>query len=228
MNRTILAVLFIVALTGPVRDGGWKNFDASAELLPEARNIPVLPPVAEETHHAHRGIVAHASGTWGNLGDIDAAQLNLAAFTGASLTHNIKTFLDTRIEENCLTMAIYFESRSESMVGQLAVATVVLNRVKASNPHSSICGVVYRGASHLNACQFSFACDGKAKLVDDASAWKTAYDITAIALANDRKKNQPLQILATATNYHADYVCPAWSKSLNRLAQIGHLSAASQ
>ena len=27
--------------------------------------------------------------------------------------------------------------------------------------------------------------------------------------------------LATATNYHADYVDPYWSKSLNRLTKIG-------
>jgi hypothetical protein len=222
MNRTILAVLFTVALTGPVRDGGWKNFDASAEAVVEARNDPVLPPVAAQTNHAHRGVVAHASGTPGNLGHIHATPLNLAAFSIVSLRHNIKTFLDTRIEENCLTTAVYFEARSESMVGQLAVATVILNRVKASNSHPSICGVVYRGASHLNACQFSFACDGKPNLVDDTRAWNTAYAVTELALANDRKKNKPLQILATATNYHADYVDPVWSKSLNRLTQIGH------
>lgn len=222
MNRTILALLFVVALTGPVRDGGWKSFDAPAEAVAEARNNPVLPPVAGQTNHAHRDLVALASGPLGNLGDIHATPLNLAAFPSLSLTNKIKAFLATRIQENCLTTAVYFEARSKSMVGQLAVATVILNRVKASNSHPSICGVVYRGASHLNACQFSFACDGKPNFVDDARAWKAAYDVTAIALANDRKKNKPLQILATATNYHADYVDPAWSKSLNRLVQIGH------
>ena len=197
-----------------------KSLDAPAEAVAEVQNNPVLQPVAEPTSHAHRGVLAHASGKLDNFGDIPRTPLNLAASPSGSFRDQIKTYLDTRIQENCLTTAVYFEARSESMVGQLAVATVILNRVKASNSHSSICGVVYRGARHLNACQFSFACDGKLNLVDDTRAWKTAYDITVLALANDRK-NMPLQILATATNYHADYVDPYWSKSLNRLTQIG-------
>jgi hypothetical protein len=222
MNRTIFALLFTVALTGPVWDGGRNSFDASTELVAEVQNKPVLQPLAAQTNHAHRGVVDHASVTLDNLGDIHGTPLNLAASPSVSWTHKIKTFLDTRIiQENCLTTAVYFEARSESMVGQLAVAMVILNRVKASNSSSSICGVVYKGASHLNACQFSFACDGKPDIVDDAPAWRAAYAVIALALANDRK-NKPLRILATATNYHADYVDPSWSKSLNRLTQIGH------
>jgi hypothetical protein len=222
MNRKILALLFTVELTGPVQDSGWKNFDASAEAVAEAQNNPILPPVAEQTNHAHRGLVAHASGTLGNLGDIHGSTpLNLTASPSLSWTNTIKTFLDTRIlQENCLATAVYFEARSESMVGQLGVAMVILNRVKASNSYSSICGVVYKGASHLNACQFSFACDGKPDIVDDLRAWRTAYAVTVLALAYDRK-NGPMQILTTATNYHADYVDPVWSKSLNRLTKIG-------
>jgi hypothetical protein len=231
MNRTILALLLTVALTGTVQDSGRKNFDASAELVAEVKNNPVMQPATDQANHAHRGVVAHASvtldnlggiaGTRLNLGDTHATPLNPAASPAVSLTHKLKTFLDTRIiQENCLATAVYFEARSESMVGQLAVAMVILNRVKASNFSSSICGVVYKGASRLNGCQFSFACDGKPDIVDDARAWKTAHAVTAVALANDRK-DKPLQIFATATNYHADYVDPVWSKSLNRLTQIG-------
>ena len=196
MIRTILALLFTIALTGAAQAREGYIFNASAEAVVEAQNNPVLPPTAG------RGDVAATLTSW---------------------THKIKTFLDTRIiQENCLATAVYFEARSESQLGQLAVAMVILNRVKASNSSSSICGVVYRGASRLNACQFSFACDGKADLVDDAQAWKTAHAVTALALADDSKiKDGPMQILATATNYHADYVDPYWSKSLNRLTKIG-------
>ena len=224
MNRKILALLFTVALTGTAQDSGWKDFDASAELVAEVQNNPVLHPVAAPTNHGDRGVVDHASGMPDNLGHIYGTPLNLAASPNASLTDKIKAFLDTRIiQENCLTTAVYFEARSESMVGQLAVAMVILNRVKASNSSSSICGVVYKGASHLNACQFSFACDGKLDLVDDARAWETARVVTALALADDSEmKDGPMQIFATATNYHADYVDPVWSKSLTRLTKIGH------
>ena len=194
MNRTILALIFAVALmgtTGAAQARIENTFNTPAADVIAAANNPVLPPVS--------------------------TSLLL------SWTHKIKTFLDTRfIQENCLTTAIYFEARSESELGQLAVATVILNRVHASKSSSSICGVVYRGASHLNACQFSFACDGIPDLVDDARAWKTARTVTSLALADDGEiKDGPMQILATATNYHADYVDPSWSKSLNRLTKIG-------
>jgi spore germination cell wall hydrolase CwlJ-like protein len=206
MNRTILVLLFTIALSGTAQACGWNKFNASAEAVAEAKNNPVLPPVSEQT----------------NL-DIQGTPLKFATSTIMSWTHKIKTLLDPRvIQENCLTTAVYFEARSESELGQLAVATVILNRVMASKSSSSICGVVYKGASHLNACQFSFACDGKADLVDDALAWSTARAVSALALTDDTKiKDGPMHILATATNYHADYVDPVWSKSLTRLTKIG-------
>ncbi|HUQ36653.1 MAG TPA: cell wall hydrolase [Aestuariivirga sp.] len=202
MNRTILALLFTIALTATAQACGWNKFNASAEAVAEAKNNPVLAPVSESNR------------------DIPATPLNYATSTIMSWTHKIKTLLDARvIQENCLTTAVYFEARSESELGQLAVATVILNRVMASKSSSSICGVVYKGASHLNACQFSFACDGKADLVDDVHAWQTARAVAALALTDD--KDGPMHILATATNYHADYVDPVWSKSLTRLTKIG-------
>ena len=82
--------------------------------------------------------------------------------------------------------------------------------------------MVYQNASRLNACQFSFACDGKFDLPNDGRAWKTALAVTAMALADDRKEtNGEMLVVATATHYHADYVEPKWSKSLNRLTKIG-------
>ena len=224
MNRTILALLFTVALTGAAQACGWNKFNASAKAVAEAQNNPVLPPVSEQTNRSQHGAHFSTSGKLDNLGDNRGTPLNLATSTIMSWTHNIKTFLNTSIiQENCLTTAVYFEARSESELGQLAVATVILNRVKASNSSSSICGVVYKGASHLNACQFSFACDGKADFVDDTRAWKTARAVTALALADDSEtKDGSTQIFATATNYHADYVDPVWSKSLTRLTKIGH------
>ena len=226
MNVKILALMLSVALTGAAEARNDSKFRASAEAVAEVQNNPVLPPavdrdvattLAARTHTFNtpaEGVIAAANNPI--LPPVPASSI-------LSWTHKIKTFLDTRIiQENCLATAVYFEARSESELGQLAVATVILNRVQASNSSSSICGVVYKGASRLNACQFSFACDGKPDLVDDTRAWRTAHAVTALALADDSKiKDGPMQILATATNYHADYVDPYWSKSLNRLTKIG-------
>jgi spore germination cell wall hydrolase CwlJ-like protein len=228
MNCKILALLFTVALTataGAAQACGGNRFNAPAESVLAAANNPVLPPVAEQANHSYygAGASASASGTLNNRGEVRGTTLNLATSTIASWMHKIKTFLDPLIiEKNCLATAVYFEARSESQQGQLAVATVILNRVKASNYSTSICGVVYKGASHFNACQFSFACDGKSDVPEDARAWETALAVTAMVLADDRKmKDKQMQIVATATHYHADYVDPYWSKSLNRLTKIG-------
>jgi len=121
-------------------------------------------------------------------------------------------------EENCLARAVYFEARSESELGQLAVAKVILNRVKDPEYPKSICGVVYQGSGRRNSCQFSFACDGLPDDVRSAAAWSNSKRIAQMAISGDAK----VAAVGSATNYHADYVNPAWAKSMRRLIKIGH------
>jgi spore germination cell wall hydrolase CwlJ-like protein len=83
----------------------------------------------------------------------------------------------------CLAEAIYFESRGEPEMGQLAVAQVVLNRVMSGLYPNSVCGVVYQNAHRFNACQFSYACDGIPDRVNDRTAWDKAIRIAADALS---------------------------------------------
>ena len=121
-------------------------------------------------------------------------------------------------EENCLARAVYFESRSESDLGQLAVAKVVLNRVKNPDFPKTICGVVYQGSNNRNSCQFSFACDGLPDDVKSPEAWAHAKSIAQRAIAND----PAVAMLGNAVNYHADYVTPKWAHTMRRLTRIGH------
>ena len=121
-------------------------------------------------------------------------------------------------EENCLARAVYFESRSESDLGQLAVAKVVLNRVKNPDFPKTICGVVYQGSNNRNSCQFSFACDGLPDDVKSPEAWAHAKSIAQRAIAND----PAVAMLGNAVNYHADYVSPKWAHTMRRLTRIGH------
>jgi spore germination cell wall hydrolase CwlJ-like protein len=120
-------------------------------------------------------------------------------------------------EENCLARAVYFEARSESELGQLAVAKVILNRVKDPEYPKTICGVVYQGSGRRNSCQFSFACDGLPDDVRSAASWASAKRIARKAIAGDAH----VAAISTATNYHADYVKPKWAKSMKRLIKIG-------
>jgi hypothetical protein len=120
-------------------------------------------------------------------------------------------------EENCLARAIYFEARSESELGQLAVAKVILNRTRDPNYPKSICGVVYQGSDRRNSCQFSFACDGLPDEIKSKEAWNRSKRVAHKALAGD----QSIKAIAAATNYHADYVQPKWARSMKRLIKIG-------
>ena len=72
--------------------------------------------------------------------------------------------------EKCLTDAIYFEARGESVRGQIAVAQVIMNRVFSGYYPNNVCGVVYQNANRHMACQFSFACDGIPDRVNEPAA----------------------------------------------------------
>lgn len=121
-------------------------------------------------------------------------------------------------EENCLARAVYFEARSESEMGQLAVAKVILNRVKDPQYPKSICGVVYQGSQRRNSCQFSFACDGLPDDVKSPDAWARSKRIAQKAISGEVNMGSAM---STATNYHADYVKPRWAKSMRKLVKIG-------
>lgn len=120
-------------------------------------------------------------------------------------------------EHSCLARAIYFEARSEPELGQLAVAQVILNRVKNPLYPDTVCDVVYQDADLANSCQFSFACDGVSDVPRPGKAWEQAKKVGKLALAG----NSEVQVVSTATNYHADYVRPKWSGTMTRLIQIG-------
>jgi len=120
-------------------------------------------------------------------------------------------------EQKCLAEAIYFEARGESVRGQVAVAQVVLNRVRNPDYPNTICGVVYQNASLLNGCQFSFACDGRSHVVDEMPEWKVAKQIATAVSAGQIW----LPDVGSATHYHAAYVRPNWAGSMVKLEKIG-------
>ena len=85
-------------------------------------------------------------------------------------------------EVECLTEAIYFEARGETFVGQLAVANVILERVRDSRFPPTVCEVVHAGRYWegnpiRNRCAFSYWCDGKPEIMKDKQALKTAQNL---------------------------------------------------
>ena len=120
-------------------------------------------------------------------------------------------------EHECLSQAIYYEARSESLLGQIAVAEVVRNRVKDYRYPDTICKVVFQGSERSTGCQFSFTCDGA---MDRHPArgrlWNRAQTVAAHVMMDMKKP-----LTGTATHYHTNYVDPVWNKHLIQTRTIG-------
>ena len=71
---------------------------------------------------------------------------------------------------NLLARAIYGEARGEPYVGQVAIAAVILNRVKSSQFPNTISGVIYQSGA------FDAVSDGQINLTPDSTAKKAAQD----------------------------------------------------
>ncbi|MDX3900607.1 MAG: cell wall hydrolase [Sphingobium sp.] len=108
----------------------------------------------------------------------------------------------------CLAGAVYFESKGESLEGQLAVARVIINRARSGRFAQSLCGVVYQPG------QFSFVRGHDMPAIrTGGQAWREAVAIAQIAL-NDSWDSRA----EGALFFHARRVSPGWGKA--RLALI--------
>ena len=116
----------------------------------------------------------------------------------------------------CMAEAIAYEAGHEPEAGQQAVAQVILNRLHQPAYPKTVCGVVYQGAERRTGCQFTFTCDGSLARWRPGASWPNAVRIATMAIDG----GLPVGV-GDATNYHADYVRPAWAAGLTRVAQIG-------
>tara|TARA_R110000796_G_scaffold42012_2_gene104132 strand:+ start:116 stop:517 length:402 start_codon:yes stop_codon:yes gene_type:complete len=120
----------------------------------------------------------------------------------------------------CLAMAVYFEARSESLEGQLAVANTIINRVQSDKFPSTSCEVTkqarYIGDHPIrNQCHFSYWCDGKLETINDQEAYSVALSIAMFASI------RLFDITDGAVFYHRDDVKPYWAAGLDVTRKIG-------
>ena len=140
-----------------------------------------------------------------------------APATHAWVNNPLPPSVDTASELKCLATAIYFEARGEPEDGQLAVAQVVINRLKNPAYPDTICGVVYQNKNKRNRCQFSFACDGIPERVTEKKAWDQANEIAKAVISG----NEYLTEVGHSTHYHATYVYPHWAPRMKKNTKIG-------
>ena len=128
----------------------------------------------------------------------------------------------------CLALNTYHEAKNQSMIGQIAVAEVVMNRVQDKRFPNSVCEVVKQGPTRpswedpkkeypiKHRCQFSWYCDGKSDVPKNEKAWKKAQDYAYLVLYN----RIAIDVTEGATHYHATYVKPSWAKTKTRTTRI--------
>ena len=128
----------------------------------------------------------------------------------------------------CLALNTYHEAKNQSLVGQVATAQVVMNRVEDKRIPKTICEVVKQGPTRpswedpkkeypiRHRCQFSWYCDGKDDTPKNEKAVRKAQDVAFLVLYDKIK----LDVTEGATHYHATYVKPSWAKTKKRTTRI--------
>lgn len=101
----------------------------------------------------------------GVVGSRTAAALGMTLGTSSSSAGN-----STSSDLALLARVVYGEARGEPYTGQVAVAAVVLNRVRSSSFPNTIAGVVYQSGA------FDCVSDGQINLTPDSNAYKAAQD----------------------------------------------------
>lgn len=99
-----------------------------------------------------------------------AGTQTLKAMGISSSSSNSGSSSSNSSDVNLLARAIYGEARGEPYVGQVAVAAVILNRVKSSKFPNTIAGVIYQNGA------FDAVADGQINLSPDNTAKKAAQD----------------------------------------------------
>lgn len=137
--------------------------------------------------------------------------------TTAILTHGTTLFLDyeppitpkySEMELNCLAKNVYFESRGEPLIGQLAVAYVTINRSEDDAYSDNLCGVVY------DPKQFSWT-TGKQDPITETNSWIQAVLVAELATADVL-----LDPTEGAIMFHADTIEPYWADDFKQTVEI--------
>jgi N-acetylmuramoyl-L-alanine amidase len=196
-------ILVIAALTA--------SSVAPAQVSPAAE--PLIADGANELPVATATIplpVEEAIDPLAPIEDQDQSQ-DVEVIEGESLSQTVARLRSSDAgsrELECLAGAIYFESKSESLSGQLAVGHVIANRAASGRFPSSYCGVVYQRS------QFSFVRGQSMPYIPRGSQdWK---DAVAIAKIVDQKLHS--SPMGKALYFHARRVSPGW-----RMARVGTL-----
>lgn len=106
----------------------------------------------------------------GVVGKSTFAALGISVSAASASTGAVSASTSTSSDIELLARCVYGEARGEPYVGKVAVAAVVLNRVKSSSFPNTIAGVIYQNSA------FTAVSDGQFYLTPDADAYRAARD----------------------------------------------------
>ncbi|WP_299546123.1 cell wall hydrolase [uncultured Tateyamaria sp.] len=116
----------------------------------------------------------------------------------------------------CLSEALYFEARGETVKGQFAVAEVIMNRVRSARFPNNVCGVINQGTGRKYQCQFTYTCDGAPETIHEQTAFERVSKVARTVL-----DGRAPALTEGATHYHTTAVRPRWSRVYTKTAAIG-------
>ncbi|MEM9853366.1 MAG: cell wall hydrolase [Pseudomonadota bacterium] len=185
-----------------------------------------LPAQAEKANLALTGAVAFEAKSLAALDARTAARLlNPAARSSAAAPDvrfdrawlSSQPHIQGGSEWRCLTEALYFEARGETIKGQFAVAEVILNRVKSRSFPNSLCAVINQGTGQRYRCQFTYTCDGHDEVIREPRAWQSVGKVARLAMAGAAGN-----LTNGAEYYHTQSVRPRWSRVFEHTTTIGY------
>jgi spore germination cell wall hydrolase CwlJ-like protein len=135
-----------------------------------------------------------------------------------SFEHAIKVASNIDKQIACMAKNIFYEAGHESIKGQIAVAQVVMNRVRhgfASNP----CNVVYQKTVIKDkiVCQFSWVCAGKGEPNKNSHRYKVAEQVAYDVMIAEKHENI---VPRTTLFFHSTGIDPQWP--YQPVARIGN------
>lgn len=111
-------------------------------------------------------------------------------------------------DQTCLATTVYLEARSESTVGQFAVAEVAMRRRDRGQWGNTVCDVVT--APH----QFALSTTSQSFEVDNLAAFQKAWQIAGESIANWKLPADERRLLVPRADHFATVaVSPAWSRN---------------
>lgn len=108
----------------------------------------------------------------------------------------------------CMARNIYYEAGAETMIGQAAVARVVMNRINHGFAETP-CKVIYQ-KTLINdnvICQFSWVCEDKTDPSKSNPRYKRALQVAYEVMVFDMHKNV---VPKSALFFHAITIDPLW------------------